>query len=60
MKKENVKNFWNQHKKTITKAVIFIVLPTVVVGTYVVVNKILDNRTNKIFEKLEDNMKSEA
>ena len=60
MKKENVKKFWKEHKNTIKKAVILITVPAVVIGTYVVVNKILDNKTNKIFEKLEDNMKSEA
>ena len=60
MKKENVKRFWNEHKKTITKAVILVTVPTVVVVGFVVINKILDKKTNKIFDKLEDSIKDEA
>ena len=60
MKKENVKRFWNEHKKTITKAVILVAVPTVVVVGFVVINKILDKKTNKIFDKLEDSIKDEA
>lgn len=60
MKRENVKRFWKEHNNTIKKAVILVTVPTVVIVGYVMVNKILDNRTNKILEKLEDTIKSEA
>lgn len=53
MKKENVKRFWNERKKTIKKAVILVTVPTVVIVGYVVVNKILDKKTNSIFKELE-------
>ena len=49
MKKENVKIFWNEHKKTIKKAVILVTVPTVVIVGYVIVNKILDKKINSIF-----------
>ena len=57
MKKENVKKFWNNHKKTIKTAVKIVILPTSVIVAYVIINKILDKKTNSIFEKLENDMK---
>ena len=53
MKKENVKEFWKEHKNTIKKAVILITVPAVVIGAYVVIDKILDKKTNSIFKELE-------
>lgn len=53
MNKENVKIFWNKHGKKIKRAVILITVPAVVIGTYVIIDKILDKKTNSIFKELE-------
>lgn len=57
MKKENIKGFWKKHKKTIKKTVILATMPVVVIGVYVVINKILDKKNNEIFDKLENNIR---
>ena len=51
--KENIKRFWNKHKRTMKKAVILVTVPAAVIIGYVVVNKILDKKTNSIFKELE-------
>ena len=53
MKKENVKKFWKEHNKAIKTAVKIAILPMPVIVGCVILNKILDNRTNKIFEQIE-------
>ena len=56
MKKVNVKTFWNKHKNTIKKAVILVTVPVVVIGAYVVVNKMLDKHNKEVFEELENSL----
>ena len=60
MNKENVKKFWKDHNKTIKTMVKIIILPMPVIVGCVILNKILDKKTNSIFDKLEDNIKDEA
>ena len=54
MKKENVKKFWNKHKKTIKTAVILVTIPVAFIGIYVAIDKVLDKHSEELYDLLEN------
>lgn len=53
MKKENVKRFWNDHKKAIKTIVVLVTVPVVFIVLNMAIEKVLDKHMDEISDLVE-------